>query len=131
MSSGLANPVRTELVFDRIPRELRDLPQWIAWWAVVGKGVRVKLPSGGSTKPLKKQEKPHKLPINPRTGGLAATTLANDWSSFEDALAAAGKWSLTGIGFVFTASDPYSGVDLDNCRNSETGEIAEWGLVII
>src|ERR1019366_4649310 len=53
------------------------------------------------------------------------------WSSFQDACAAVQRWSLTGIGFVFITSDPYSGVDLDNCRKPETGEIAEWAMVII
>ena len=132
MSAAFAKLVPDEKGLDTpIPLELRALPQWVAWWSVIGGGVRLKLPSGGYTRALKKQEKPHKLPINPRTGGLAATMRANDWSSFEDALAATDKWSLTGSGFVFTASDPYAGVDLDNCRNRETGEIAEWAWVII
>ena len=38
---------------------------------------------------------------------------------------------MTGIGFVFTDSDPYTGVDIDNCRNPETGQIAEWAWEII
>ncbi len=41
------------------------------------------------------------------------------------------RWSLTGIGFVFTDSDPYTGIDIDNCRNPETGQIAEWAWEII
>ena len=36
-----------------------------------------------------------------------------------------------GIGFVFSAGDPYVGVDLDNCRNSETGEIEPWASEFI
>jgi hypothetical protein len=131
MSSGVESRERAELAFDQIPQELRALPQWIAWWSVVGEGVRVKLPGGGWTKPLKKQEKPHKLPINPLTGRLAATTRSNTWSTFENACAAVQRWSVTGIGFVFTGSDPNAGVDIDNCRNPETEEIEEWAWVII
>ena len=41
------------------------------------------------------------------------------------------KWLLTGIGFVFTESDSYSGVDIDNCRDPETGRIADWASRII
>ena len=36
-----------------------------------------------------------------------------------------------GIGFVFSADDPYVGVDLDHVRDRRTGEIAEWAQTII
>src|SRR5262249_12807687 len=36
-----------------------------------------------------------------------------------------------GIGFVFTEDDPYAGIDLDDCRNPETGVIAPWARRII
>jgi putative DNA primase/helicase len=125
-------PIRDEQrVGLTIPGELLILPQWLAWWSVIGEGVPVKLPGGGWSKALKKQEKPHKLPIIPQTGRLASTTKSTTWSSFTNACAAVQKWSVTGIGFVFTGSDLYSGVDIDNCRNPETGEIAEWAWVII
>ena len=114
-----------------VPEELRALPQWIAWWSVFGQGRSVGLPGGGSTGVLKQQKKPHKLPIDPRTGNLAATTRSATWSSAEEALAAVGKWSLTGIGFVFAGSDPYSGIDIDNCRTPETGQITDWAWEII
>ena len=114
-----------------IPTELRTMNQWVAWWSVVGTGKPVKLPNGKFTRePLKKQDKPHKLPLNPHTGGLAATTWPATWGSFDQALAAVRKWSLSGIGYVFTGTDPYSGVRWDNCRNPDTGEIAEWAWKI-
>ncbi len=31
----------------------------------------------------------------------------------------------------FTDSDPYSGVDIDNCRDPDTGQIAEWAWEVI
>lgn len=34
-------------------------------------------------------------------------------------------------GFVFTAEDPFTGIDLDGCRNPETGEFAQWARDII
>ena len=86
---------------------------------------------GGAVKILKCQPKPHKLPICPKTGNLASTTRKESWSSLATASAAFQQYSLTGVGFVFTDSDPYSGVDLDNCRNAETGEITEWAWEII
>ena len=36
-----------------------------------------------------------------------------------------------GIGFVFTAGDPFAGVDLDSCRNAVTGAIEPWAQAII
>jgi hypothetical protein len=36
-----------------------------------------------------------------------------------------------GIGFVFTADDPFCGVDLDRCRDAVTGEVEEWAREII
>jgi putative DNA primase/helicase len=129
--SSVAKPVTRTALNPCIPEELLARPQWIAWWSVAGEGRHVRLPNGGFTKALKLQAKPHKLPIDPLTGGLAATTRPATWSSAEDANAAAQKWSLTGIGFVFNDSDPYGGVDLDNCRNPETGQIAEWAWDII
>jgi hypothetical protein len=115
----------------QIPAELLYLPQWIVWWSVVGEGRRVQLPNGEWTGALKARAKPHKLPIDPRSGGLAASTRLQTWSSAESARAAAEKWSLAGIGFVFTDSDPYSGVDLDNCRDPITGEIEPWAWEVI
>jgi hypothetical protein len=125
--SEAANPLRNL----SIPVELRAGTRWLAWSSVVGEGIPVKLPNGEWTKPLKKRAKPHKLPINPRTGGLAATTRATNWSSFEDALAAEKKWSLSGIGFVFDAADSRTGIDLDDCRDPQTGIIADWAWEII
>jgi putative DNA primase/helicase len=32
---------------------------------------------------------------------------------------------------VFSSADPFVGIDLDKCRNPETGEISEWAQKII
>jgi hypothetical protein len=114
------------------PPELVRLPQWIGWLAANGEGKQFRLPNGQLTpKPLKKQDKPQKLPINPRTGGLANITEPATWGTFEQATAAVKCFGLTGVGFVFTDKDSYCGIDLDNCRNPETGEITAWAMKII
>ena len=38
---------------------------------------------------------------------------------------------MSGVGFVFTEDDPYAGIDIDKCRNSETGEIDQWARKIV
>jgi putative DNA primase/helicase len=45
------------------------------------------------------------------------------WSTFWEALEAYETGRYAGIGFVFCSADPYSGIDLDKCRNPETGEL--------
>jgi hypothetical protein len=114
-----------------IPEELRARPQWVAWWSVAGQGSVLRLPNGGATKPLNAQRKPHKLPIDPRKGALASSTNPKTWGTFQQAFDAMRQWSLTGVGFVFSDADVYAGVDIDDCRNADTGEIAEWGRQII
>jgi primase-polymerase (primpol)-like protein len=43
------------------------------------------------------------------------------WGTYEEALAVAGEGG--GVGYVLTPDDPYSVIDLDSCRDPETGEI--------
>jgi putative DNA primase/helicase len=55
------------------------------------------------------------------------------WATFEEALAAyeAGAPPYDGIGFVFCNADPFVGIDLDDCRDAESGAIAPWAQSII
>ena len=90
-----------------IPAELQRLKQWLAWTLEHRPG----------------QPKPTKVPYDARTGGSGSSTNPETWSSFEQALTAYQMGGYSGIGFVFSPHDPYSGVDLDHCRDPETGEI--------
>jgi putative DNA primase/helicase len=38
---------------------------------------------------------------------------------------------LSGVGFVFAEDDPFAGIDLDHCRDSETGAVAPWAQKIV
>jgi putative DNA primase/helicase len=38
---------------------------------------------------------------------------------------------MSGVGFVFTEDDPFAGIDLDKCRDSETGVVAPWAQKIV
>jgi putative DNA primase/helicase len=97
---------------DFIPEELRAVAQWVCW--------RVEI----------RNEKPTKIPVSPRTGGNASVTDPSTWGTFKQAVAAALKRGER-IGFVFAEVDPFSGVDLDGCRDPRTGSIAAWAMAII
>src|SRR5262245_55222282 len=53
------------------------------------------------------------------------------WVSYDHAIRTAAAMAAAGVGFVFSAYDPYSGIDLDGCRDPETGMIAPWAQRII
>jgi hypothetical protein len=94
-----------------IPDELRRIPQWLLWR---------KEKSGG---------KPGKVPYRP-DGRRASTTKPTDRFTFSTVINTLGKGYYTGVGFVFTAEDPYVGIDLDNCID-ECGHVAPEAQAII
>lgn len=83
-------------MFDRIPQELRTIPQWVCWRYVQMNGA----------------DKPTKVPYSARTGYEASVINAQHWSTYEEAVAASPNYS--GIGFVLTVDDPYAFIDLDD-----------------
>jgi putative DNA primase/helicase len=108
---------RPNIDVSKIPVALKERNQWIAW----------------KTQTLIKGEKPKKIPINPNTQGYAKADNPKTWASFETAinyLNSNGR-NLTGIGYVVNYSDPYTGGDIDNCRNPQTGKIDPWAMEII
>jgi putative DNA primase/helicase len=102
----------TELL-DNIPEELRQRPQWLVW--------RLEDRDG----------KPTKIPYIAGGVGRASSTDSLTWRPFEEAVQALETGRYDGIGFVFSSGDPYAGVDLDKCRNPETGELQEWAEKIV
>jgi putative DNA primase/helicase len=101
---------------DAIPRELRELPQWVGW--------RRERRNGKWTKA------PYQAARPARRARRASTTDPATWSSFEEARAAFETGAGDGIGFVFTADDPYAGVDLDDCFD-ELGRFDPAGAAIV
>jgi hypothetical protein len=85
-----------------IPAELRDLAQWVVWRYEDRDGKRTKVPYQAAAPTAR-----------------ASSTDPSTWSTHEDALRAAGTDGMDGIGFVFTESDPYAGVDFDHCVDGE------------
>ncbi|GAB7093939.1 hypothetical protein JCM30237_10910 [Halolamina litorea] len=93
---------------DAIPEELQEVPQWLCWSEQVRDGKQTK------------------VPLDPQTGSYASVTDPGTWGPFQVATEAATDDSVAGIGFVFTDDDPFVGVDLDDCRDAETGSAEPW-----
>jgi len=72
------------------------------------------------------------VPVDPASGELASTTDDRTWTDLETAQQyAAERTDVAGLGFVFTAVDSLVGVDLDDCRDPETGELDEQASAIV
>jgi len=110
-----ANTVVSALIVENIPERLTERPQWVDW----------RLEERG--------EMMTKVPYTPGTLRRASSTDLMTWRTFSEALAAyeAGEPPYDGIGFVFCSADPFVGIDLDDCRNPESGEISSWAEEII
>jgi len=102
----------TELL-ENIPEELRQRPQWVVW------------------KLDKRGDKPTKVPYIAGGVGRASSTDSLTWRSFEEAVQALETGRYAGIGFMFSSGDPFAGVDLDDCRDPETGVLEEWAEKIV
>lgn len=82
--------------FMQIPQEMQSYNQWIVW--------RYEETTGG---------KPTKVPYSAKAASLASVSNMETWCSFNQAVETSSN-GYNGIGFVFTESDPYSGIDLDH-----------------
>ncbi|MGO9019177.1 MAG: hypothetical protein ACLQVJ_12605 [Syntrophobacteraceae bacterium] len=97
-----------DLKVGNIPDELKHLNQWLGWKYETREGKLTKIPK------------------DPKTGMNASSTDPDTWSTIQEALIATKTYGLDGIGFVFSESDPYTGIDLDSCINPDTGELESW-----
>lgn len=97
------------------PKELTELNHWVCW--------RIEQPDSG--------RKPTKVPYNPHTGKKASTVNSASWGSLADAENAEELFMYSGIGFVFSEDIGIVGVDVDHCRNSETGALSDTAVSII
>ena len=87
-----------------VPTELTEYKQWVLWKRVDVNGRTAK------------------LPISAWSGKAAACDKPETWTSFRHVCYALRKYRAEGIGFVFTSSDPFCGVDLDHCHD-QTGNL--------
>jgi putative DNA primase/helicase len=110
-ATGLIAPIA-----QNIPEQLTERPQWVCWCLEEREG------------------KATKVPYVPGTERRASSTDLMTWATFSETHAAyqAGKPLVyDGLGFVFCSADPFVGIDLDDCRNPDSGEISPWAQSII
>lgn len=96
------------MLLNLIPKELINRPQWVCWRYETREGKTTKVPYRADGK------------------GRADSTNAATWGNFETAVQAKG---FDGIGFVVTF--PYCGIDIDHCRDPETGILSEEAVSIV
>lgn len=82
--------------------ELMPYAQFVVWKRAIQNGKR------------------RKPPFNPLTNELASPTDPQTWGTLEESLRALRSGHYQGIGFVFSKSDPFTGVDIDHCILNET-----------
>ena len=76
--------------------ELKARPNWVVWRLVEREG------------------RPTKVPVDPKTGGPGKPNDPTTWGSFDQAVKAWQRNGAAGVGYVFSADDPFAGIDLDH-----------------
>jgi hypothetical protein len=95
-----------------VPAELSALPHWVTW--------RYEWRQDHWTKPPSQANRHHADVTDPTT-----------WTTFDTVWQRYTQDGADGIGFVVTADLGLVGVDLDHCRDPDTGIIAEWAQAIV
>lgn len=100
-----------------LPQQLTSLDQWVA----------VSLEQNDP------QSKPKKLPKYVNAGNLQNASVSNPstWMRFEMASRVMASRNCDGVGFVLKQEDGLVIMDLDQCRDPETGLLVEWAQEII
>ena len=95
----------TTLRIENIPDALQEQPRWLAWRFET------------------RDDKETKVPMSPATRRLADVTDPDCWTDFADCLSSVNRQGgyFSGIGFAL--GDGWAGVDFDDCRDPETGEL--------
>ena len=91
-----------------IPAELREAPRWLAWKLLHGK----------------------KPPVDAAGRAMSTWQEPASWLSFADAKKRAkGLDGQAGVGFVL--GDGFGGIDLDDCRDPESGDVNSRANVVV
>lgn len=91
-------------MLEHIPQSLRDARRWVCFDAA-------------------------KKPINPVTSMNAKPNDPTTWGTLEAAQAAVSRYGLRGVGVLL--GDGLCGIDIDHCRDPETGQLSEMATAIV
>ena len=98
----------------KVPAVLKEAAQWICW--------RVEHRDGEATK----------VPLDSVTGRYASVADPGTWHDFATALTQYQRVAdVDGVGFVFHEDGPFTGMDLDDCRDPATGAVDGWAIGIM
>lgn len=98
-----------------VPPDLVAFDQWVVWKAE-------KRTESDTAKPL----------FDAKTGRKGSHSDPKTWSSYDISLKKfASDANFNGIGFVFSPFDPFTGIDLDEVRDPETGVVEPWAEALI
>ena len=99
--------------YPAVPAELKQLSQWVLWREEI------------------RDSKPTKIPYQ-INGQKAKSNDATTWTDFQTAANTYQRQSIktNGIGFMFSPTDPYCGIDLDDCL-CENQNIKTWAKPIV
>jgi putative DNA primase/helicase len=107
-------PTALRMQPEKIPVELKEGRRFVLWrWQW--------------TEARKKWTKP---PLQ-FSGKPASATDPSTWVTFVEAHAAYQRGGFDGIGLVVTKKDGLAGIDLDGCRDPNTGVIDPWALEVV
>jgi AAA domain/IclR helix-turn-helix domain len=111
-------PVTCNGNLSKLPRALAPLierPQWAIWrWTPK--------PKGGWQKPPFMATQPSRN---------ASTSNPDTWTDYKTALAAVHAGHGDGITYMLTEDDPFSAIDIDNCRHLDTHSIDGWAQLFM
>lgn len=96
--------------FSRVPKDLIEVDQWVVWRHMTRDGKGTKIPYSVTGKP-------------------ASSTDPTTWCSFDRAVDALQNGNFAGIGYVFSSTDHFCGIDLDGCLDG--GQIKRWAQPIL
>src|SRR4051812_20615924 len=108
LASDAPRPVALPVRVEAIHAEFKARPWWLCW--------RYEQRRGKWTKP----------PFIAGTDDHASSTDPSTHRPFDVARRAYESGGYDGIGLALTDDDEYVGIDLDHCRNRETGEVNDF-----